>query len=51
MLRLLSESVKTSAEAKGEANLKYILMMKTMKAGHEGVPGWSQRIFRRTSPL
>jgi hypothetical protein len=36
---------KMSAKAKGAADMKYILMMNTMKAG-QGVPGWPQKDLR-----
>jgi hypothetical protein len=41
-LRLPYESAETSAKRKGAADMKYILMMNTMRAGH-GVPEWPKK--------
>src|SRR5215470_11302880 len=41
-LRLLCKSPGTWAQTKGAADMKYILMMNTMRAGH-GVPEWPKK--------
>src|SRR5258708_2526300 len=41
-VRLPHESAKTSAKMKGEEDMKYILMMSTMRAG-SGVPEWPKK--------
>jgi hypothetical protein len=42
-LRLSYESADKRRISKGAANVKYILMMNTMKAGGNPFPGWSEK--------